>query len=71
MMTEDPFRLHAHAPRALGFQVDDSADGDSARGDFHGRWPGVIRPLLEWRTRFEPVRWAVRLMVVLKRHVGV
>ena len=54
MMTEDPFRLHAHAPRAIGFRVDDSADGDSARGDFHGRWPGVIRPLLGWRTRFEP-----------------
>ena len=55
MMTEDPFRLHAHAPRAFGFRVDDSADGDSARGHFHGRWPGVIRPTLEWRTRFEQV----------------
>ncbi|MFZ1503549.1 MAG: ABC transporter ATP-binding protein, partial [Nitrospira sp.] len=39
MMTEDPFRLHVHAPRAIGFRVDDSGDGDSARGDFHGRWP--------------------------------
>lgn len=55
MMTEDPFRLHAHAPRVIGFRVDDSGDGDSARGDFHGRWPGVVRPLLEWRTQFESV----------------
>ncbi len=54
MMTEDPFRLHVHAPRAIGFRVDDSGDGDSARGDFHGRWPGVVRPLLEWRTRYIP-----------------
>jgi lipopolysaccharide transport system ATP-binding protein len=55
MMTEDPFRLHAQAPRVIGFRVDDSGDGDSARGDFHGRWPGVVRPLLEWRTQFESV----------------
>ena len=54
MMNEDPFRLPAHAPRAFGVRVDDSANGDPARGDFHGRWPGVIRPTLEWRTRFEP-----------------
>ncbi|MCS6318730.1 MAG: ATP-binding cassette domain-containing protein [Nitrospira sp.] len=54
MMTEDPFRLHVHAPRAIGFRVDDSGTGDSARGDFHGRWPGVVRPILEWRTRYIP-----------------
>jgi lipopolysaccharide transport system ATP-binding protein len=54
MMTEDPFRMHVHAPRAIGFRVDDSGTGDSARGDFHGRWPGVVRPLLEWRTKYLP-----------------
>ena len=54
MMTEDPFRVHAHAPRVMGFRVDDSGAGDSARGDFHGRWPGIVRPLLEWRTRYIP-----------------
>jgi lipopolysaccharide transport system ATP-binding protein len=54
MMSEDPFRLHAHAPRAIGFRVVDTGTGDSARGDFHGRWPGVVRPLLEWRTKYIP-----------------
>jgi lipopolysaccharide transport system ATP-binding protein len=54
MMTEDPFRVHAHAPRVMGFRVDDPGTGDSARGDFHGRWVGVVRPLLEWKTRFIP-----------------
>jgi lipopolysaccharide transport system ATP-binding protein len=54
MMTEDPFRMHAHAPRTIGFRVDDSGTGDSARGDFHGRWPGVVRPLLEWKTKYLP-----------------
>ncbi len=51
MITESPFRLHTYASRAVGFRVDDSGMGDTARGDFHGRWPGVVRPLLEWRTR--------------------
>ncbi len=54
MMTEDPFRLHVHAPRAVGFRVDERGAGDSARGDFNGHWPGVVRPLLQWRTRFIP-----------------
>ncbi|MFO0767357.1 MAG: ABC transporter ATP-binding protein [Nitrospiraceae bacterium] len=54
IMTEDPFRLHLHAPRAVGFRVDEHGVGDSARGDFNGHWPGVVRPLLQWRTRFVP-----------------
>jgi lipopolysaccharide transport system ATP-binding protein len=54
IMTEDPFRLHVLVPRVIGFRVDESGTGDSARGDFHGPWAGVIRPLLEWRTRFTP-----------------
>ena len=54
VMTEDPFRVHAQVPRVIGFRVHESGTGDSARGDFHGPWPGVVRPLLEWRTRFTP-----------------
>ena len=34
----------------VAFQVVDSLDGDSARGDVGGRVEGVVRPLLEWRT---------------------
>ncbi|MBL8042925.1 MAG: ABC transporter ATP-binding protein [Nitrospira sp.] len=54
VMTEDPFRLHCQIPRIVGFRVDESGTGDTARGDFTGRWPGIIRPLLEWKTRYEP-----------------
>ncbi len=54
MITESPFRLHTYASRVVGFRVDDSGMGDTARGDFQGRWPGVVRPLLEWRTRYRP-----------------
>jgi hypothetical protein len=31
--------------------VGDGCQGDSARGDFNGDMPGVVRPLLEWSTR--------------------
>ncbi len=45
--------LHAHATNAVAFQVIDREGGDSARGDYAGPLPGVVRPLLEWTTRRE------------------
>jgi lipopolysaccharide transport system ATP-binding protein len=39
---------------AVAFQVIDSLDGDSARGDWAGRLGGVVRPLLKWETHFSP-----------------
>jgi lipopolysaccharide transport system ATP-binding protein len=38
----------------VAFQVVDSLDGDSARGDMADHMEGVVRPLLEWRTRSCP-----------------
>lgn len=46
--TTNPFRPHLWEPDAVAFQVIDSLDGDSARGDIAGRFPGVVRPLLKW-----------------------
>ena len=37
----------------VAFQVVDSLDGDSARGDFAKQMPGVVRPLLTWTTEFD------------------
>jgi homopolymeric O-antigen transport system ATP-binding protein len=34
----------------VAFQVVDSLDGDSARGDIGGTVIGVVRPLLDWKT---------------------
>ena len=42
--------LHAYARNAVAFQVVDSPSGDSARGDYVGPMPGVMRPLLHWTT---------------------
>ncbi len=42
--------LHAHERNAIAFQVVDSFADDSARGDYVGPMPGVVRPLLRWTT---------------------
>ena len=49
--TIDPVVVHFYERDAVAFQVVDTMDGDSARGDYAGPMPGVIRPLLQWRTR--------------------
>ncbi len=42
--------LHAEARNVVAFHVVDSQSGDSARGDYVGPMPGVVRPLLSWTT---------------------
>ncbi len=37
---------------AVGFQVTDTLSVDSARGDYTGEVPGVVRPVLKWSTDF-------------------
>jgi len=52
--TMDPVKAHFYETDAVSFQVVDSLDGDSARGDYAGPMPGVLRPLLRWTTRSSP-----------------
>jgi lipopolysaccharide transport system ATP-binding protein len=52
--TEEPLILHAWERDAVAFQVIDSIEGDSARGDYLGPMPGIIRPRLKWTTTFRP-----------------
>ena len=52
--TFDPSMVHFYEADAVAFQVIDSLEGDSARGDYTGNIPGVVRPLLEWTTRYSP-----------------
>ncbi len=40
---------------AVAFQVIDSLDGDTARGDWAGSLSGVVRPILPWTTTYEPL----------------
>ncbi len=50
--TMDTFAVHFHERDAVSFHVLDSMDGDSARGDYGGSIPGVIRPLLNWTDEY-------------------
>ncbi len=42
--------LHAHERNAIAFQLVDNQPEDSARGDYVGPMPGIVRPLLKWTT---------------------
>jgi lipopolysaccharide transport system ATP-binding protein len=53
--TMDPVRGHFYERDAVAFQIVDSLDGDSARGDYAGPFPGVVRPLLRWTTKFDSI----------------
>jgi lipopolysaccharide transport system ATP-binding protein len=44
----DPIVVHFHERHAVAFQVIDGRSGDSARGDYAGHLPGVVRPVLQW-----------------------
>lgn len=41
-------------PSVVTFQVVDSMEGDSARGDYGGHIHGVVRPMLNWTTQYSP-----------------
>jgi lipopolysaccharide transport system ATP-binding protein len=51
--TLDPVEIHFYEREVVAFHVADSLDGDSARGDYAGSYPGVVRPALRWMTQFE------------------
>lgn len=54
MRAPEPKVKHFLVAEAIAFQVIDSLDGNSARGDFSGHMRGTIRPLLKWDTQFDP-----------------
>lgn len=50
LSTMNPLSIHFYEPDAIAFEVVDSLHGDSARGDYAGPYPGVVRPVFEWTT---------------------
>jgi len=54
MSTVDRQRIHFYELDVVAFQVVDSPDGDGARGDYAGPFPGAVRPLLHCTTQFNP-----------------
>ena len=51
MITLEPFIFQYQSRSAVAFLVTDSLEGDSARGDWTGHMPGVVRPMLRWTTQ--------------------
>lgn len=52
--TMDPVRVHFFERDIVAFHIVDSLDGNSARGDYAGPMPGIVRPLLHWTSQFNP-----------------
>lgn len=52
LITYEPLNVHFAERDAVAFLITDSLDGDSARGDFGGQINGVVRPILDWETKF-------------------
>jgi lipopolysaccharide transport system ATP-binding protein len=50
--TMDPVKVHFFEPESIAFQVVDPGDGTTARGDYQGPYPGVVRPILDWATEY-------------------
>lgn len=50
---DEPLIPHFFAQDVIAFQVVDTGAGNSARGDWDGNVPGLVRPLLKWTTQFE------------------
>ena len=51
LTTLDPNIQQFHERQVVAFQVVDTLDGNSARGDWTGGMRGVVRPLLQWQTQ--------------------
>jgi lipopolysaccharide transport system ATP-binding protein len=49
-----PSAIRFNEHDAVTFQVVDTLEGDSARGNYTGPMPGVVRPLLTWTTSYTP-----------------
>jgi lipopolysaccharide transport system ATP-binding protein len=47
--TYAPPKTHAIQQDAVAFLVLDRTKGEGVRGIFPDAWPGVVRPMLEWR----------------------
>ncbi|MGJ8670789.1 MAG: ABC transporter ATP-binding protein [Oceanococcus sp.] len=53
LATLEPLEQHCYARDCVGFTVYDPMLGDSARGEYQGEFPGIVRPILNWQTQGE------------------
>lgn len=51
----EPFKVYFSETEVIIFEVVDTWDGTSVRGEYKWTWPGVVRPMLKWETEFQPL----------------
>ena len=56
LITLEPLIVQFYEPDVVAFQIIESNDGESARGDYVGDISGTVRPLLKWTTVFSPAQ---------------
>jgi lipopolysaccharide transport system ATP-binding protein len=49
IMRYNPFNIEFHEMEIVGFNVIDEIGDSTVRGNYTGRFPGLIRPLLNWK----------------------
>ena len=54
MVTRIPDKVQFRADGAVSFSMIDSMGENTARGDWPGRFEGVIRPRFTWQTDYQP-----------------
>lgn len=54
VITRSPDTLQFDEPQAIAFSVRDNMGFGTARGDWAGDMPGIVRPLLQWTTELDP-----------------
>ncbi|WP_298516004.1 ABC transporter ATP-binding protein [uncultured Kordia sp.] len=51
----NPEIIHAIEDNLLSFEIFDDTTGDGVRGSYAGKWPGIVRPMLSWKIKKEPL----------------
>lgn len=49
IMRYNPFHVEFHEMEVVGFNVIDEISESTVRGNYAGRFPGIVRPLLNWK----------------------
>jgi len=51
----NPEIIHTIQDNLLSFEVYDNTKGEGVRGPYVGKWPGLMRPMLEWKINKKPL----------------
>lgn len=49
IMRYNPFHVEFHEMEVVGFNIIDEIKENTVRGNYSGRFPGIVRPLLDWK----------------------